>query len=295
LTPLIPYVQIPELTLLPAHLFGGFPPARVALKPFGTLVALGLYAGTLCALRVARRRGVNERVMVSFLTWIVCSSFFFGHVLDTLSYYPAEALKDPLSLLRLWEGLSSFGGFTGCILGGLAWRLWHKTPILAYADVVASCFPVSWTFGRLGCSIAHDHPGLHSDAWFAVRYPDGGRIDLGLLELLITIPLMLVFFRLLRKPRPWGFFAGIMCTYYAPLRFLLDFLRERAGVHVENALVAGGDARYLGLTPAQWGCVPLFVLGVALLRRARHSGTEPPPVPARFLRVAKSASATPES
>lgn len=282
MAPLVPYVQIPDLTLLPAHLVGGFPPSTVALKPFGTLVALGLYAGTLSALRVARRRGVSERAMVSFLTWIVISSFFFAHVLDTLSYYPAEALRDPWSLLRLWEGLSSFGGFTGCVLGGVAWRFWHKTPILAYADIVASCFPVSWTFGRLGCSIAHDHPGVQSSVWFAVRYPDGGRLDLGLLELAITVPLMLVFFRLLRKPRPWGFYAGVMCVYYAPLRFLMDFLRERSGVNVGSALLAGGDARYFALTPAQWGCLPLLALGVVLLVRAPRAGVEPPPVPARL-------------
>jgi phosphatidylglycerol:prolipoprotein diacylglycerol transferase len=282
MAPLVPYVQIPDVTLLPAHLVGGFPPARVALKPFGTLVALGLYAGTVCALRVARRRGVNERAMVSFLTWIVISSFFFAHVLDTLSYYPAEALRDPLSLFRLWEGLSSFGGFTGSIIGGLLWRYWYKTPVLAYSDIVLSCFPVSWTFGRLGCAIAHDHPGLPSEAWFAVRYPDGGRLDLGLLELCITVPLALVFLRWLRTPRPWGFYAGVTCVYYAPLRFLLDFLRERAGVNVGQSLLAGGDARYLGLTPAQWGCIPLFVLGVVLLRRAPAAGLEPPPAPARF-------------
>jgi phosphatidylglycerol:prolipoprotein diacylglycerol transferase len=282
MAPLIPYVQVPDLTLLPARLIGGFPPAPVALKPFGTLVALGLYAGTMSALWVTRRRGVSERAMVSFLTWIVISSFFFAHVLDTLSYYPAEVLRDPWSLLRLWEGLSSFGGFTGCVLGGVAWRLWHKTPILAYSDIVASCFPVSWTFGRLGCSIAHDHPGIHSDAWFAVRYPDGGRLDLGLLELLITVPLMLVFFRLLRKPRPWGFYAGVMCIYYAPLRFLMDFLRERTGVNVGSALLAGGDARYFALTPAQWGCLPLLALGVVLLVRAPRAGIDPPPVPARL-------------
>ena len=283
MAPQIPYFHIPDVTLLPAHLVGSFPAARVALKPFGTLVALGLYAGTVCALRVARRRGVNERVMTSFLTWIVVSSFFFAHVLDTLSYYPAEVLRDPFSLLRLWEGLSSFGGFTGSIIGGLLWCYRYKTPVLPYADIVLSCFPVSWTFGRLGCSIAHDHPGVHSDAWFAVRYPDGGRLDLGLLELCITVPLALVFFRLLSKPRPWGFYAGVICTYYAPLRFLLDFLRERTGVDVGQALLAGGDARYFGLTPAQWACIPLLVLGVVLLRRAPSAGLDPPPVPARFL------------
>lgn len=281
MAPSIPYLHIPDLTLVPAHAFGAFPAVPIALKPFGTLVALGLYVGSRSALSAARRRGVSERAVVSFLTWIVISSFFFGHVLDTLSYYPREALRDPWSLLRLWEGLSSFGGFTGCILGGLAWRLWYRTPILAYADVVASCFPVSWTFGRLGCTIAHDHPGVHSDVWFAVRYPDGGRIDLGLLELAITVPLMLAFIWLMRRPRPWGFYAGVMCTYYAPLRFGLDFLREKSGA-VINGYAAGGDARYFALTPAQWCCVPLLVLGVALLLRARHTGTAPPPVPARL-------------
>jgi phosphatidylglycerol:prolipoprotein diacylglycerol transferase len=281
MAPSIPYVQIPDLTLVPAHAFGAFPAVPIALKPFGTLVALGLYFGSRAAIHAARKRGLSERALVSFLTWVVLSSFFFGHVLDTLSYYPREALRDPWSLLRLWEGLSSFGGFTGSILGGLAWRFWHRTPVLPYADVVTSCFPVSWTFGRLGCSIAHDHPGVHSDLWFAVRYPDGGRLDLGLLELAITVPLMLAFLWLMRRPRPWGFYAGAMCAYYAPLRFGLDFLRERAGA-VIGGYQAGGDARYFALTPAQWGCVPLFVLGVALLVRARRTGTAPPPVPPRF-------------
>jgi phosphatidylglycerol:prolipoprotein diacylglycerol transferase len=281
MAPAIPFVQIPDITLLPAHALGAFPANPIALKPFGTLVALGLYTGSRCALVAARRCGVSERAMVSFLTWIVSSSFFFGHVLDTLSYYPREVLADPWSLLRLWEGLSSFGGFTGCIIGAFAWRLWYRTPILPYADVVASCFPVSWTFGRLGCTIAHDHPGVHSDAWFAVRYPDGGRLDLGLLELLITIPLMVVFLLLQRQKRPWGFYAGVMCTYYAPLRFGLDFLRERSGVSIAG-FASGGDARYLGLTPAQWACLPLLALGVALLVRARREGTEPPPAPARL-------------
>lgn len=281
MVPLIPYVQVPDLTILPARTLGGFPASRVALKPFGTLVALGLYAGTTAALAFARRRGVSERTLVSFLTWIVVSSFLFGHALDTLMYYPHEALRDPWSLLRVWEGLSSFGGFTGCILGGIAWRLFYGTPILAYADVVAACFPLSWSFGRLGCSIAHDHPGIHSNLWFAVRYPDGGRFDLGLLELAITVPLMLAFFWLMRRPRPWGFFAGVMCTYYAPIRFALDFLREPENAGIPGYL-AGGDARYLGLTPAQWGCVPLLLLGLVLLVRSRREGSEPPPAPVRL-------------
>jgi phosphatidylglycerol---prolipoprotein diacylglyceryl transferase len=283
MAPRIPYLEIADFTLVPAHLIGSFPPAPIALKPFGTLVACGVYFGCAAAVRHARKLGMSERAMVSFLTTIVITSFILGHMLDTLSYYPEEVLRDPWVLVRLWEGLSSFGGFTGALVAGVIWRFRHKVPLLAYADVVAASFPVSWTFGRLGCTIAHDHPGVRSNAWYAVQYPDGGRLDLGLYELLITIPLMIVFLRLQAKPRPWGFYAGVMCTYYAPLRFLLDFLREREDAAVAG-LIAGGDARYLGLTPAQWCCVPLLGLGLYLLHRSRTSGTELPPVPEKFRR-----------
>jgi phosphatidylglycerol:prolipoprotein diacylglycerol transferase len=283
MAPLVPYFDPSEFVLLPARSFGDFPALPLTLKPFGTLVALGVYAGSACAVRQARRLGMNERVMVSFLTWIVIASFVFGHVFDALSYYPDDVRRDPLMLLRLWEGLSSFGGFAGALIGGFAWRVWHRTPILAYSDVVASAFPVSWSFGRLGCSLAHDHPGLKSEAFYAVRYPGGGRLDLGLYELLITLPLMAVFLGLARKPRPWGFYAGAMCSYYAPLRFLLDFLRARPGESAGPFAVAG-DARYFSLTPAQWGCLPLFALGVGLYLHSRRAGSALPAVPAAFAR-----------
>ncbi|HEY3494589.1 MAG TPA: prolipoprotein diacylglyceryl transferase family protein [Polyangiaceae bacterium] len=283
MAPLVPYFEPSDFVLVPERVLGGFPAAAITLKPFGTLVALGVYAGSACAVRHARRLGMNERVMISLLTWIVISSFVFGHVFDALSYYPDEVRRDPLMLLRLWEGLSSFGGFAGAVIGGLAWRVRHRTPIFAYADVVASCFPVSWSFGRLGCSVVHDHPGLRSDAWYAVRYPGGGRLDLGLYELLITLPLMVVFLVLQRKPRPWGFYLAIMCSYYAPLRFLLDFLRVRPGEGA-GPFAAAGDVRYLGLTPAQWGCLPLLALGVGAFLQLRRSGTALPPVPAAFAR-----------
>jgi phosphatidylglycerol:prolipoprotein diacylglycerol transferase len=64
-----------------------------------------------------------------------------------------------------------------------------------------------------------------------------------------------------------------MCVAYAPVRFLLDFLREQEG---EGVL--GGDPRYGGLTPAQWGCFGLVALGLYFLNMARkpESATAPP-------------------
>lgn len=262
--PFIPYVTLPELPLLPARLFGDFPPVPISIKPFGALVAIGVYLGAHLTLKRARRIGLDERAMSSFITHVVGYGFVGGHVFDELFYYPERLAADPLSLFKLWDGLSSFGGFTGAVIGMLIWRARYRVKVLPYADNVMAMLPVGWVFGRAGCATAHDHPGLLSDSWLAVQYPGGGRFDLGLLEMLLTVPLALAFLWLAQKPRPWGFFSAIACLSYAPLRFALDFLREREAVpgDVHGAI----DVRYFYLTPAQWECFALLALGVVLLR-----------------------------
>jgi phosphatidylglycerol---prolipoprotein diacylglyceryl transferase len=139
--------------------------------------------------------------------------------------------------------------------------------VLPYVDVICSAFPTAWVFGRTGCTIAHDHPGLRSDLWFAVQYPRGGRLDLGLYEMILTIPLAVTFLVLRSKPRPWGFYAGASCVAYAPWRFALDFLRAED--------VSSADPRYAGSTPAQYACLGMLVLGVTLLWKALARSDDP--------------------
>jgi phosphatidylglycerol---prolipoprotein diacylglyceryl transferase len=283
--PLFPYITLPELTLVPAGALGDFPASPLSLKPFGMLVATGVYFAAFLTLRRARRIGLDERVMMSFITWAVGIGFIGGHVFDILFYYPQRLVNDPLSLFRIWDGLSSFGGFMGACIGMLLWRRHYRVPTLPYSDNFMALFPVGWVFGRAGCASVHDHPGLLSESWLAVQYPGGGRYDLGLLELLLVIPLMLAFLWLGRKPQPWGLFSALSCICYAPVRFGLDFLRERDAVpgDVHGAI----DPRYLGLTPAQWECFAVLAFGVWLLLRVRRATAEgrgfaPAQVPENF-------------
>jgi phosphatidylglycerol:prolipoprotein diacylglycerol transferase len=270
LEPLIPYLDIPELVIVPSGTFGAWPEVPVSLKPFGMLVATGVYVGAYLTIRQARRVGLDERAMTSLITWVVGAGFIGAHLLEVVMYRPEKLIEDPLVVVRLWEGLSSFGGFVGATVGALLWRYRTGERLLPYADVIGSAFPIAWVFGRSGCSVAHDHPGPTSDLWFAVRFPPEtgvpwspgapGRFDLGLYEMLLTIPLAVAFLILRRRARPWGFYLAIMTLYYAPLRFALDFLRVQ-------------DTRYLSLTPAQWLSTGLLALGVWMFFLCmRHAG-----------------------
>ncbi len=92
------------------------------LQPFGLLVATGVIIGTMLAVRRARKLGYDVDELNSFITWMLVVGFICGHVLDDIFYHPSEVLKKPWKLLMLWDGLSSFGGFTGALIGVLMWR-----------------------------------------------------------------------------------------------------------------------------------------------------------------------------
>ncbi|MFW5739585.1 MAG: prolipoprotein diacylglyceryl transferase [Myxococcota bacterium] len=276
--PLIPAIEVPELPILPGeHSFEILGRAVEigpwTIKPFGALVAVGVYLGVLIAARIARKRGIHPEAMSKFMYWVLASAFVFGHVLDAIFYHPQRVMADPLLLLRLWDGLSSFGGFIGAAIGVFAFKYRYKVKrVLPFADTMAAAFPVGWTFGRMGCAVVHDHPGMRSDLWFAVAFEHGGRFDLGLYEMVFALIVAIVCLILARKPKPPGFFLGFTMLVYAPVRFALDFLRAEPG-HI-----TGADPRYLMLTPAQWASFAMVAAGFALLWHASGSddvGNEP--------------------
>ena len=132
------------------------------------------------------------------------------------------------------------------------------------------CASGCWA-GRAGCAIAHDHKGRLTDSWLAVRFPDGPRYDLGLLELALTPILVAVVTWVARHDRRPGMITGALAVAYAILRFPLDFLRA-TDLGVES------DPRHFGLTPAQWACFLLLGVGAWVMVGARDRA--PLPVPA---------------
>src|SRR5687768_2635478 len=107
--------------------------------------------------------------MDSFVVWILVGGFLGAHGLDSVFYHPDELLARPWSILELWAGLSSFGGFVGAAVGAFCrkyvvlrkqsvwktrWRVWspkrraRPVSLLPYADVILAVFLVAWIFGR---------------------------------------------------------------------------------------------------------------------------------------------------
>jgi phosphatidylglycerol:prolipoprotein diacylglycerol transferase len=267
---MIPYFAATPLLDLDLPLLG-----RVSIHWFGILVALGVILGDRIVVREGEKRGLDARDLRYLNVRMVIGGFIMAHLVSVIFYFPERVKENPLVLLNIWSGLSSFGGFIGAAITYLYLSKREKIPRLPYADVVALGLAVGWIFGRLGCTTAHDHPGRHTTFFLAVRYPEGPRHDLGFYELLFTLVMTAILFGYARRPRPAGRLIGLFATMYAPVRFGLDFLRATD--------VARPDERYAGLTPAQWACMAAFVVGVWLLRRPspmlEFTGPPPPEAP----------------
>lgn len=242
---MIPYFHQPSLSLGP-----------ISIHAFGALVTIGIFISLFLIRQRAQFLGLDLALSKRMTIWILVIGFIMAHIFDRIAYFPGETFNDPLSLLRIMGGISSFGGFLGGVIGAIlfiwtskiGYERWY------YFDLVAYASPVGWFLGRMGCFVAYDHPGIPTTFFLGQIYSDGVvRHNLGLEEALYTLPMAIIFLVLgHKKTRPAGFFIGLLSVLYAPVRFFLDFMRI-------------GDARYFGLTPGQYSSIVLLIFGVWIL------------------------------
>lgn len=254
------------------------PTLGIPVDPWATLVCLGILLGLELARARGMKMGFEPKDVVDGVVFTVLVGFLVAHWFTVLFYYPERLATDGIwSLLKVWEGFSSTGGFLGGVAGLVIFYRWIRPrEILRFADLIAYGFPVGWLFGRIGCGVVHDHIGAPTSFPLGVTFPAdhfaaGVRHELGLYEAALTLPMVVLWHQLGKKDRPPGFFLGLFFAMYAPMRFGLDFLR--------NADLASADARYVGLTPAQWAMIAIGLSGVALVAWAlRRPGFVPHPL-----------------
>jgi phosphatidylglycerol:prolipoprotein diacylglycerol transferase len=271
---MIPYFEQPAWPLGP-----------LTIHAFGVAVAVAMLIGLAIGRRRFERLGLDPILGQQLGGWMIVGGIAGAHLFSVLFYFPHKLRNDPWLLLRVWEDISSFGGILGGIAGALLFfstrmRDDERRARLAYLDAAAFAFPGALAIGRVGCALAHDHPGgvtsfplsisletepareyvrgVYDNAGLA--FPQGaatmGFHDLGLYELLVLALVIVPLFALWnRRTRPTGFYLVAFAVLYAPVRFGLDMLRL-------------GDARYLRLTPAQWvAALVLAALPLVVVRR----------------------------
>ena len=205
-----------------------------------------------------------------------------GRIGYTLFYGFAELVRDPLYLLRVWEGGMSFhGGLIGTLIG-LAWFARQTgRSFWSVSDFVAPLVPTGLGLGRLGNFANTELPGRVTDSVFGVVFPctaDAVRslnpMCMGAWETVARHPsslyqavaegllLFAVVWWFAARPRGTGAVSGVFLLGYGCLRICTETFREPDG-HI--GLLA------MGFTMGQMLSIPMVLIGILLLVRARRA------------------------
>jgi phosphatidylglycerol:prolipoprotein diacylglycerol transferase len=248
------------------------------IQSFGIIVAAGVLIGAALLRRYAEWHGVSDDHIRGLTGWITVTGFLGAHIFDVLAYQWHDFMRDPVLLIKVWSGISSYGGFIGGAIGFFFYVWWKRLPPRLMADIAIVGLLPAFSIGRIGCSVVSDHIGAvieNHDAWYSIfgmEYPHdlnmeaihyliahnpehtkGATIlawNLGFVEFAYLVPvnLLILFLAFRSKKRvPAGFVTVLTGVLYAPVRFFLDYLRP-----------PNSDPRHFGFTFAQWASILAF-------------------------------------
>lgn len=248
---MIPYIDPPTITLLGRE---------IAL--FTVLVTVAVISFLWVADHSAQRKGLSYQQYGKMALFALLFGGLGARVVSLVGYYPDLLTNNGgWSVWLSFQGVSSVGAMSGGLLGTWLiahWQGWPRQQLLHFVDSLALAAGIAWVIGRAGCAVAHDHLGPPSSVFWAVAFPDGPRLDLGLLEFLALIPLVGCLFLVDRYARRPGMTLAFGLLAYGLMRFGLDFFRTE-------------DLRIAGFTAAQYICVGFVVAACLLFVRLRRT------------------------
>lgn len=241
----------------------------LAVRWYGLSYLAGIGAAWwLLSLRARALGGTSaSSAWVSDLVFYAAIGGVLGGRLGYILFYDLSAyLAQPWKVLAVWEGGMSFhGGAIGLTLA-LLWlvrRSGHG--LIALGDALVPVVPLALFFGRLGNFANGELWGAPTGLPWGVIFPHAGpeprhptQLYQAALEGLLLFALL---WWLSARPRPRGLLTGVFLVGYAIARSLVEIWRV-PDAHIGYLL--GG-----WLTMGQLLCVPMLVIGLLLMLRAR--------------------------
>lgn len=234
------------------------------LLAFGLFILLGRW-------QIRRRPDLGWRAkdLDDLLFYGILGVVVGGRLGEVLFYQPGYYLQHPGEIIAVWKGGMSFhGGFLG-VLVALAW-FGRKTGrgFWNVADFVAPLVPTGLAAGRIGNFINGELWGRPADPelpW-AMVFPHVDDLARHPSQLYQAMGEGLLLFVILwlyaAKPRATGATSAVFLIGYGTLRFSAEFFRT------PDPGIFG--VLSLGLSTAQWLCVPMVAAGIGLLAWSRR-------------------------
>lgn len=138
---------------------------------YGFMLMLGFLAGTILAIRYARKSKVNEdRVMDLILFCVFGGGLIGARFFFFIEYW--HEIDSWWNIFEFWKGgLTFYGGFIFALGTSLVYLRWKKMSIPRVADILALSTALGLVFGRIGCFLNGCCFGKITDAAWGICYP----------------------------------------------------------------------------------------------------------------------------
>jgi phosphatidylglycerol:prolipoprotein diacylglycerol transferase len=229
---------------------------------YGVMIALAFLFGLWTATLRARRENISGEKIADIVLWLMIGGILGARAVYVTTYWKEEFASQPLSEIFMIQhgGLVYYGGLIGATIAATIYIRWKKLPLWKIADILAPSIALGSVFGRTGCLLNGCCYGRPTDLPWGIRFPADhptGGVPVHPTEIYDGLLNLILYFFLAWLFRHKKFDGQIFATYllcYAVTRSFVEYFRgDYTNLHY-----------HLGLTPAQWISVPIFVAGLAL-------------------------------
>lgn len=141
---------------------------------YGMAYVLAFLSGYLLLSWLAKKGYADLHVaqVSDFITWAALFGVMLGGRLGYVLFYKPHMLRDPLSILRVWEGgMSAHGGIIGLVLFTLYYSRKYKMSWTNLGDNLCVTAPIGLFFGRCANFINGELYGRPARVPWAVQFP----------------------------------------------------------------------------------------------------------------------------
>lgn len=191
---------------------------------FGLMIAIGIIAGSIFAIKQAEKRGISEDSMLNLIMIIVVSGVVGARLFYILFYNPSFYFSNPSEIIKIDEGgLSIHGGIFSAIIAGYIYSIKSKISFFKLADITVMALPLAQGIGRVGCDV-FGKPMSNIMPW-GINY--GGQLlhPAQVYEFVLDYILFIVLWRRSYKKKFEGELFIIYLIAFPIIRGIVEFFR----------------------------------------------------------------------
>lgn len=188
----------------------------VAVHWYGLFMAISFLVGSYYLYVMGKKSGIDEDFLLNLAMLVIITGIVGARLMFVLTNYPEWFIKDPLQVLKIWEGgLSWHGALLGGFLAGWPYCRRHGVN----PNVIADWIVLGLSFGYIIVRIANI---FNQEVLGRMTEFSFGRWPAQLVGSAIGLILFLRFLYLQRKGVPAGYQFWSFLWYHQLLRALIE-------------------------------------------------------------------------